>query len=58
MQKIKVNVVVADRKFRKLLFSVKPKEKEAIVEKKRSLMVRQGYGKSNSLSVGHISSLN
>lgn len=58
MQKIKVNVVAADRKFRKLLFSVKPKEKEAIIEKKRSLMVRQRYEKSNSLSVGHISSMN
>ncbi|XP_056174284.1 uncharacterized protein LOC115675526 isoform X1 [Syzygium oleosum] len=43
-QKIKVNVVVADRKFRKLLFSVKPKEKEAIVEKKRSLMAKLRIG--------------
>ncbi|KAF8032991.1 hypothetical protein BT93_D1781 [Corymbia citriodora subsp. variegata] len=43
-QKIKVNVVVADRKFRKLLFSVKPKEKEAIIEKKRSLMAKLRIG--------------
>lgn len=41
MQKIKVNVLVADRKFRKLIFSVKPKEKEELVEKKRSVMVRR-----------------
>ncbi|XP_030551680.2 uncharacterized protein LOC115756130 [Rhodamnia argentea] len=43
-QKIKVNVVAADRKFRKLLFSVKPKEKEVIVEKKRSLMAKLRIG--------------
>lgn len=43
-QKIKVNVVAADRKFRKLLFSVKPKEKEAMVEKKRSLMAKLRIG--------------
>lgn len=43
-QKIKVNVVAADRKFRKLLFSVKPREKEAIIEKKRSLMAKLRVG--------------
>ena len=42
LQKLKVNVLLANRKSGKLLFSVKPKEKEELVEKKRSLMVR-GY---------------
>ncbi|XP_031285508.1 uncharacterized protein LOC116144197 [Pistacia vera] len=37
-QKINVNVVMVDRKLRKLIFSVKPKEKEELVAKKRSLM--------------------
>ncbi|KAL7167494.1 hypothetical protein ACSBR2_038038 [Camellia fascicularis] len=43
-QKIKVNVVLADRKSRKLIFSVKPKEKEEMVEKKRSLMAKLSTG--------------
>ena len=40
MQKIRVSVVLADRKSRRLIFSVKPKEKEELIEKKRNLMVR------------------
>jgi len=32
-------VLVADRKMRKLIFSLRPKEKEELVEKKRNLMV-------------------
>jgi hypothetical protein len=40
LQKIKVNVVIADRKLRKLVVSLRPKEKEELVEKKRHLMVR------------------
>ncbi|XP_042952812.1 uncharacterized protein LOC122289677 isoform X3 [Carya illinoinensis] len=43
-QKIKVNVVLADRTFRKLVFSVKPKEKEEDVDKKRSLMAKLQVG--------------
>ncbi|XAR70320.1 hypothetical protein NMG60_11027132 [Bertholletia excelsa] len=43
-QKIKVNVELADRKSRKLIFSVKPKEKEELVEKKRKLMAKLSIG--------------
>lgn len=39
-QKIKVFVVMADKKSRKLIFSMRPKENEELVVKKRSLMVR------------------
>ncbi|KAK6137623.1 hypothetical protein DH2020_028649 [Rehmannia glutinosa] len=38
-QKIKVGVVLADRNSRRLILSIKPKEKEEMVEKKRSLMI-------------------
>lgn len=40
LQRMNVGVVLADRNSRRLLFSIKPKEKEELVEKKRSLMVR------------------
>ncbi|KAK7318270.1 hypothetical protein RJT34_02969 [Clitoria ternatea] len=43
-QKIKANVLVADRKMRKLLFSLRPIEKEELVEKKRNLMARLQVG--------------
>ncbi|KAJ0049503.1 hypothetical protein Pint_16108 [Pistacia integerrima] len=43
-QKINVNVVMVDRKLRKLIFSVKPKEKEELVAKKRSLMAKLRIG--------------
>ncbi|OWM72016.1 uncharacterized protein LOC116188165 [Punica granatum] len=43
-QKVKVNVLVADRKFRKLIFSMRPKEKEELVEKKRSVMANLRVG--------------
>ncbi|XP_047340977.1 uncharacterized protein LOC124944694 [Impatiens glandulifera] len=43
-QKIKVNVVLADRKTRKLVFSIKPKEKEEMLTKKRSLMAQLSIG--------------
>ncbi|CAK9310981.1 unnamed protein product [Citrullus colocynthis] len=43
-QKIKVNVVLANRKSRKLIFSVRPKEREELVEKKRSLMATLQVG--------------
>ena len=39
LQKVNVNVILADRKARRLIFSGRPKEKEEIVEKKRNLMV-------------------
>ncbi|KAF2313276.1 hypothetical protein GH714_010106 [Hevea brasiliensis] len=38
-QRIKVNVVMADRKLRKLIVSLRPKEKEESIQKKRYLMV-------------------
>ncbi|XP_042509747.1 uncharacterized protein LOC122085400 isoform X2 [Macadamia integrifolia] len=43
-QRIKVSVVLADRKSRRLIFSGKPKEKEESVEKKRSLMAQLNVG--------------
>ncbi|KAK7251285.1 hypothetical protein RIF29_34340 [Crotalaria pallida] len=43
-QKLKANVLVADRKMRKLIFSLRPKEKEELVEKKRNLMARLKVG--------------
>ncbi|TKY60602.1 30S ribosomal protein S1 [Spatholobus suberectus] len=43
-QKIMANVLVADRKMRKLIFSLRPKEKEELVEKKRNLMARLQVG--------------
>ncbi|XP_022159777.1 uncharacterized protein LOC111026097 isoform X2 [Momordica charantia] len=43
-QKIKVNVVLTNRKSRKLIFSIRPKEREELVEKKRSLMATLQVG--------------
>ncbi|XP_068640036.1 uncharacterized protein [Aristolochia californica] len=43
-QKIKVNVVLADRNTSKLMFSVRPREKEELVEKKKSLMAKLNVG--------------
>ncbi|CAK9141865.1 unnamed protein product [Ilex paraguariensis] len=43
-QKIRVSVVLADRKSRRLIFSVKPKEKEELIEKKRNLMAKLSIG--------------
>ncbi|XP_015896162.2 uncharacterized protein LOC107429903 isoform X1 [Ziziphus jujuba] len=43
-QKLKVNVVLANRKLRKLIFSLRPKEKEELVEKKKSLMAKLQVG--------------
>ncbi|KAJ1406032.1 S1 domain [Sesbania bispinosa] len=43
-QKIKANVLVADRKMRKLIFSLRPKEREELAEKKRNLMARLQVG--------------
>ncbi|XP_022881252.1 uncharacterized protein LOC111398532 isoform X2 [Olea europaea var. sylvestris] len=43
-QKIKVGVILADRKSRRLIFSLKLKEKEELVEKKRSLMANLSVG--------------
>lgn len=39
LQKTKAYVLLADRKLKKLIFSVKPKENEELTEKKRKLMV-------------------
>lgn len=51
---------MADRKFRKLIVSVRPKEREELVEKKRSLMVRSylSCNTSRMLSVPHFSNTN
>ncbi|XP_024031486.1 uncharacterized protein LOC21407060 [Morus notabilis] len=43
-QKLKVNVLLANRKSGKLLVSLKPKEKEELIEKKRSLMAKLQVG--------------
>lgn len=43
-QRIKVNVLLADKKSRRLIFSARPREKEETVEKKRSLMRNLGIG--------------
>lgn len=43
-QRIKVSVVLADRNSRRLKFSGRPREKEELVEKKRSLMSRLSIG--------------
>ncbi|CAH1451428.1 unnamed protein product [Lactuca virosa] len=43
-QKVKVNVVLADRGSNKLIFSAKPKEKDESVERKRSLMAKLSVG--------------
>ncbi|BAT73102.1 hypothetical protein LR48_Vigan11g011500 [Vigna angularis] len=43
-QKLKANVLVADRKIRKLIFSLRRKESEELVEKKRNLMARLQVG--------------
>lgn len=43
-QHIKVNIQLADKNSRKLIFSMRPKEKEEIVEKKRSLMAKLSIG--------------
>uniref|UniRef100_A0A2C9WA83 S1 motif domain-containing protein n=1 Tax=Manihot esculenta TaxID=3983 RepID=A0A2C9WA83_MANES len=43
-QKIKVNVVMADRKLRKFIVSLRPKEKEESIEKKRKLMATLQIG--------------
>ncbi|KAI3522557.1 hypothetical protein L1887_00430 [Cichorium endivia] len=43
-QKVKVNVVLADRGSNKLIFSARPKEKDESVERKRSLMAKLSVG--------------
>ncbi|XP_021651592.2 uncharacterized protein LOC110643512 isoform X2 [Hevea brasiliensis] len=43
-QRIKVNVVMADRKLRKLIVSLRPKEKEESIQKKRYLMAKLQIG--------------
>lgn len=43
-QKIKVNVIMADRDSRKLIFSVKPKEQEESIQRKRNLMAKLKVG--------------
>lgn len=53
-----MRVVLADRNSRRLIFSIKQKEKEELVEKKKSLMVRNSWssllGPSTSLSCSHV----
>ncbi|XP_021290148.1 uncharacterized protein LOC110421029 [Herrania umbratica] len=43
-QRVKVNVLMANRKFRKLIVSLRPKEKEELVEKKRNVMAKLRVG--------------
>ncbi|XVE57850.1 hypothetical protein DITRI_Ditri04bG0123400 [Diplodiscus trichospermus] len=39
-QRVKANVLTADRKLKKLIVSLRPKEKEELVEKKRNVMAK------------------
>ncbi|KAI3716761.1 hypothetical protein L1987_67875 [Smallanthus sonchifolius] len=43
-QKVKVNVVLADRDTNKLIFSGKPKEKDETIERKKNLMAKLSVG--------------
>ncbi|KAE8657330.1 putative Pollen-specific protein SF3 [Hibiscus syriacus] len=43
-QRVKVNVLMGDRKFRKLIVSLRPKEKEELIEKKRNVMAKLRVG--------------
>ncbi|XP_071702790.1 uncharacterized protein [Rutidosis leptorrhynchoides] len=43
-QKIKVNVIMADKDSRKLIFSVKPKEQEESIQRKQNLMAKLKVG--------------
>ncbi|XP_019237200.1 PREDICTED: uncharacterized protein LOC109217416 [Nicotiana attenuata] len=43
-QRVRVSVVLADRNSRRLIFSIKAKEKEELVEKKRILMAKLQVG--------------
>ncbi|XVF51523.1 hypothetical protein PTKIN_Ptkin04bG0191700 [Pterospermum kingtungense] len=43
-QRVKVHVLIAGRKFRKLIVSLRPKEKEKLVEKKRNVMAKLRVG--------------
>ncbi|KAL7123082.1 hypothetical protein ACP275_01G083800 [Erythranthe tilingii] len=43
-QKIRVGATLADRNSRRLIFTIKPKEKEELVGKKRSLMAQLSVG--------------
>ncbi|XP_057525427.1 uncharacterized protein LOC130804829 [Amaranthus tricolor] len=43
-QLIRVNIFLADKKSRKLIFSMRPKEKEESIERKRSLMAKLSVG--------------
>ncbi|KAI7756831.1 hypothetical protein M8C21_022316 [Ambrosia artemisiifolia] len=43
-QKVKVNVVVADKETNKLIFSGKPKEKDETIERKKNLMAKLNVG--------------
>lgn len=43
-QFIRVNIFLVDRKSKKLIFSMRPKEKEETIERKRSLMAKLSVG--------------
>lgn len=43
-QKVKVNVVLADRESNKLIFSGRPKEKDESIERKKNLMAKLSVG--------------
>ncbi|KAF0934371.1 hypothetical protein E2562_025000 [Oryza meyeriana var. granulata] len=43
-QRLRVSVVLADRKSKKIFFSMKPKESEELIQKKKSLMTRLNVG--------------
>uniref|UniRef100_J3L8X8 S1 motif domain-containing protein n=2 Tax=Oryza brachyantha TaxID=4533 RepID=J3L8X8_ORYBR len=43
-QRLRVSVVLADRKSKKIFFSMKPKESEELIQKKKSLMAKLNVG--------------
>ncbi|KAJ0963812.1 hypothetical protein J5N97_028934 [Dioscorea zingiberensis] len=53
-QRIRVSVILADRKSRKLMFSGRPKEKDEVIEKKKSLMAKLSVGDIVKCSVKRI----
>jgi ribosomal protein S1 len=44
LQRLRVSVVLADRKSKKIFFSMKPKESEELIQKKKSLMAKLNVG--------------
>lgn len=54
-QKIKVNVISADRESKMLIFSMRPKEKEESIQRKRNLMAKLNVGDIVTCCINKIS---